>query len=194
LPAHPSAGRIEFRKKIEKSFRVARAISAVSESGFVACFFGEFGDAAIKPPAQRTEPKGSAMKEREALCERIAALDVRDLVSHDGIKLGVIPISPAGGKQNARAAHSECDRHEDDFGLGEARQFLEPDCARMSRQAAERARVIDGSSGALQAAREKETQQETRKEDGGNGDVNPSSDAFQPGVERLCANWFRCTR
>jgi hypothetical protein len=191
LPAHPSAGRIEFGKKIEKSFGVARAISAVSESGFVACFFGEFGDATIKPPAERTEPKGSAMKERETLCERIAALDVRDLVSHHGIELGIVPISPSGGKQNTRAAHSECDGHEHNFGFGEAWQFLEPDCARMIREAAEHARVVDGSSGALQPAGEKETQQEAREEDGGDGDVNRSSDDFQPGVERLCADWFR---
>ena len=190
MPAHPSAGRIEFGKKTEESFRVPRAISAVSESCFVASFFGELGDAAIKPPAERTEPKGSTMKERETLCERVAALNVRDLVSHDGIKLGVVPISPGGRKQNARAAHSECDGHEHDFGFGEARQFLEPDCARMSRKAAEHARVVDGSSGAPQAAGEKETQQEAREEDGGDGDVNRSSDVFQPGVERLCADWF----
>ena len=133
MPAHPSAGRTEFGSKIEKGLRVEHAISAVSESGFVACFFGEFGDAAIKPPAERTEPKGSTMKERKTLRERVAALHVRNLVSHDGIELRIIPISPGGGKQNARAAHSQCDGHENDFGLGETRQFFEPGYARMSR-------------------------------------------------------------
>ena len=92
----------------------------------------KIGNLAIKPPTERTEPKGSAMKERETLCERVAALDVGDFVSHYGIKLGIVPISPGGGKQNGGAADSECDGHENDFGLGEARQFLEPGCARMS--------------------------------------------------------------
>src|SRR4029077_18596498 len=155
LPVHAAWRRFEHGKKVEKSFGVARAVSAVSECRFVTGLFGEFGDAAVKPPTQWTEPESSAMKEREPLRERIATGDVRNLMSHDGVEFGFIPIAPACGKQDGGAAHSQRYGDENDFGFCQARQFLEPRRPRMKREAAKGARIVHGASGAFEAAAKK---------------------------------------
>jgi predicted phage gp36 major capsid-like protein len=84
-------------------------------------------------------------------------------MSHDGVEFGIIPIAPADGKQDGRAAHTESDGHESDFGFGEPRRFLETSRARMKRETAEGARIVNGASGAFEAAAEKKAQQEARE-------------------------------
>lgn len=190
LPVHSPWRRFEYGKKVEKSFGVASAVGAMSERRFVTGFFREFGDAAIEPPAQRAEPESRAVQEREALGERVSTGDVRNFVGHNRVEFGVVPIAPACGKQNGRAAHTESNGNKNDFGFGEARQFFEPGRSRMKREAAESARIVDCASGAFEAAAENEAQQETREEDCGNRHIDCASKNFQSREERLGTNLF----
>ena len=61
------------------------------------------------------------MQQRKTLSEGIAAGNVRQFVSDDGVKLRIFPLAPGGGQDNGGTQRTHGDRHGNQLGFGSLR-------------------------------------------------------------------------
>ena len=185
LPPSAPGGGFEIGEKAQQGFGITRAVRAGGQRSFVAGFFGQLGEFAMEPPAERAKPEERAVQEREAFGQRVTPGDVRNFMGDHGVKLGRIPFAPSHGQQNGRAQHAERHRDGEQLGFRQARQPLNSRRACTQRKQGRRPRVMDGPRCAVEAPAEEQTHRDAREEDQDHAEINCGSDGHPGGSRKI---------
>src|ERR1700686_3296551 len=131
---------------------------------------------ASKPPGERAEPEDGAVQQGKALSEGVAAGNVRDFVSDNGVELGVVPLAPGGGQQNGGAQRTHRNRNGNQFGFGGLRDGDKAPCGCARGESLSQAGIVNWLRSLQQSPAERKAHEESREQNQSDGEIDSGCD------------------